>query len=118
MCIFAIKRQTIYGARTISLTARPKLLLQRPGYRPRRTHPRSRRGQRAKEGGTRIVFMDGGVVVEYGPPEQVLDHPQHERTKKFLNMIKVHDDDSAAKKDPFEKEVFKIRSERKLTRKK
>ena len=66
-----------------------------------------------------VVFMDGGVVVEYGPPEQVLDHPQHERTKKFLNMIKVHDDEpSAMMKDPFKKEVFKIRSQRKLNRKK
>ncbi len=34
-----------------------------------------------------VVFMDGGVVVEIGPPEQVLDNPQHERTQKFLNMI-------------------------------
>lgn len=66
-----------------------------------------------------VVFMDGGVVVEYGPPEQVLDHPQHERTKKFLNMIKVHDDEApSVKASPSEKEVFQIRSERKLTRKK
>lgn len=34
-----------------------------------------------------VVFMDGGIVVEMGPPEEVLDHPKHERTQKFLNMI-------------------------------
>ena len=31
-----------------------------------------------------VVFMDGGVVVESGPPEGVLLHPQHERTRSFL----------------------------------
>ena len=36
-----------------------------------------------------VVFMDGGYVVEYGPPSQVLDNPQHERTKKFLRMINI-----------------------------
>ena len=41
-----------------------------------------------------VVFMDGGVVVEYGPPEQVLDNPQSDRTKKFLNMINVQEEES------------------------
>ena len=36
-----------------------------------------------------VVFMDGGYVVEYGPPSQVIDNPQHERTKKFLSMINL-----------------------------
>jgi polar amino acid transport system ATP-binding protein len=35
----------------------------------------------------RIVFMDGGVVVEEGPPGAVLRAPRHERTKKFLTRI-------------------------------
>ena len=35
----------------------------------------------------RIVFMDDGVVVEEGPPEQLLVAPQHERTRRFLKMV-------------------------------
>ena len=35
----------------------------------------------------RVVFMDGGVVVEDGPPDQVLVDPQHERTRHFLRMV-------------------------------
>ncbi len=35
----------------------------------------------------RVVFMDGGVIVEEGPPEAVLDDPQQERTKKFLQQV-------------------------------
>jgi ABC-type polar amino acid transport system ATPase subunit len=33
------------------------------------------------------VFMDDGLIVEEGPPQQVLDHPQHERTQRFLSMV-------------------------------
>ena len=32
----------------------------------------------------RIMFMDGGVVVEEGPAKQLIEHPQEERTKQFL----------------------------------
>ncbi|WP_242223095.1 amino acid ABC transporter ATP-binding protein [Bacillus cereus group sp. BfR-BA-01380] len=35
----------------------------------------------------RVIFMDGGVVVEQGTPEEVLVHPKEERTKKFLQML-------------------------------
>ncbi|SOC37421.1 amino acid ABC transporter ATP-binding protein [Ureibacillus acetophenoni] len=38
----------------------------------------------AKEVADRIVFMDKGVIVEEGPPSQVLVNPQHDRTKEFL----------------------------------
>ncbi len=38
----------------------------------------------AKEVSDRIVFMDKGVIVEEGPPEQVLVNPTHDRTKAFL----------------------------------
>jgi ABC-type histidine transport system ATPase subunit len=31
--------------------------------------------------------MEGGVIVEQGPPEQVLDHPQDARTKQFLRRF-------------------------------
>ena len=36
---------------------------------------------------SRVVFMDQGAVVEDGPPTNVLDHPQHERTKRFLGRM-------------------------------
>jgi polar amino acid transport system ATP-binding protein len=35
----------------------------------------------------RVVFMDGGVVVEEGPPAAVLGDPQHERTRRFLSQV-------------------------------
>lgn len=37
---------------------------------------------------SKVVFMDGGVVVEQGTPEEVIDNPQNERTKQFLSKIK------------------------------
>lgn len=39
----------------------------------------------AREVADRVVFMDGGVIVEQGPPAQVIDHPQAERTQSFLS---------------------------------
>ena len=42
----------------------------------------------AREVADRVVFMDGGVIVEQGTPEEVFDHPQHERTRDFLGHIK------------------------------
>ncbi len=41
----------------------------------------------AREVGDLLVFMDGGVVVESGPPREVIAHPQHERTKAFLSRV-------------------------------
>ena len=35
-----------------------------------------------------VVFMDGGVVVEAGPPSEVLDNPQRQRTRNFLDSVK------------------------------
>lgn len=35
----------------------------------------------------RVIFMDGGVVVEQGTPEEVFTTPKEERTKKFLQML-------------------------------
>jgi polar amino acid transport system ATP-binding protein len=34
-----------------------------------------------------VVFIDGGVVVEAGPPQEVLDNPQNERTRSFLSKV-------------------------------
>ncbi len=41
----------------------------------------------ARDVADRVIFMDGGVVVEEGTPEAVFDHPQNERTKDFLGHI-------------------------------
>lgn len=41
----------------------------------------------AKEVANRVVFIDGGVIVEEGTPEEIFDHPQNERTKAFLNQV-------------------------------
>jgi len=41
----------------------------------------------AREVADTVVFMDEGVVVEQGPPSQVLDNPQQERTKAFIAKV-------------------------------
>ncbi|GAA2179097.1 amino acid ABC transporter ATP-binding protein [Leucobacter tardus] len=41
----------------------------------------------AREVGDRVIFMDGGVVVESGEPAAIFDAPQHERTQAFLNKV-------------------------------
>ena len=39
---------------------------------------------------SRVVFMDGGVIVEQGPPSQVIGAPREERTQRFLNSVQQH----------------------------
>jgi len=41
----------------------------------------------AREAADRIIFMDGGVIVEQGTPEEIFDNPQNPRTVKFLNKL-------------------------------
>jgi polar amino acid transport system ATP-binding protein len=41
----------------------------------------------ARDVGDRVVFMDGGVIVEEGKPAAVLDDPREERTRRFLGMM-------------------------------
>jgi polar amino acid transport system ATP-binding protein len=41
----------------------------------------------ARDVADRVVFMDDGVVVEQGPPAEVLGNPQHERTRLFLARV-------------------------------
>ena len=41
----------------------------------------------AREVADRVLFMDGGVVVEQGPPKQIFEAPQHARTQAFLSKI-------------------------------
>ena len=53
----------------------------------------------AREVADRVVFMDPGVVVEEGRPEQVLLHPQQERTKMFLTRVKHEHEAEAAREE-------------------
>lgn len=41
----------------------------------------------AKEVGDRVLFMDGGYIIEEGKPEELFNNPKHERTKSFLGKI-------------------------------
>lgn len=41
----------------------------------------------AREVGSRIFFMDGGVVLEENSPAEFFDHPQNQRTKEFLSKV-------------------------------
>lgn len=41
----------------------------------------------ARDVADHVIFMDNGVIVEQGPPEQIFDHTQNERTRSFLGMI-------------------------------
>jgi polar amino acid transport system ATP-binding protein len=35
----------------------------------------------------RIIFMDAGTILEEGPPEEIFNHPKHERTRAFVGKI-------------------------------
>ena len=41
----------------------------------------------AREAGDRVLFLDGGVLVEEGTPQQIFDDPQEPRTQEFLNKV-------------------------------
>lgn len=41
----------------------------------------------ARDVSNRVIFMDGGVIVEEGDPIEVINNPKHDRTKQFLNRI-------------------------------
>ncbi|MEU9397522.1 amino acid ABC transporter ATP-binding protein [Streptomyces sp. NPDC048324] len=41
----------------------------------------------AREIADRVVFIDGGKIIEQGPPSEVLDTPRHERTRDFLSKV-------------------------------
>ncbi|WP_434303149.1 amino acid ABC transporter ATP-binding protein [Clostridium botulinum] len=42
----------------------------------------------AKSAADKVIFMDGGNIVEQGTPEEVFNNPKNERTIKFLNKVK------------------------------
>jgi len=50
----------------------------------------------ARDVADRVVFMDAGVVVEEGNPADVIDNPQHQRTKTFLSRIREETEEHAA----------------------
>jgi len=41
----------------------------------------------AREVGDRVIFMDGGVILEEGSPEQIFSAPRHPRTREFLSKV-------------------------------
>lgn len=41
----------------------------------------------AREVADRVIFMDGGFIVEENVPEELFSHPSHERTQSFLNKV-------------------------------
>ncbi|WP_261303339.1 amino acid ABC transporter ATP-binding protein [Paenibacillus andongensis] len=41
----------------------------------------------AREVADRVIFMDGGYIVEEGPPSEIFDSPKHERTQAFLSKV-------------------------------
>ena len=41
----------------------------------------------AREVADRVIFMDGGYIIEQGTPEEVLKHPKEERTRSFLDKV-------------------------------
>jgi len=43
----------------------------------------------ARDVSDRVVFMDGGLIVEEGSPEEIFENPQNERTKDFLGHLKI-----------------------------
>ncbi len=51
----------------------------------------------ARRVASRIVFMEGGYIVEEGPPDQMFDAPRNERTREFLNKISSFENDDEGK---------------------
>ena len=41
----------------------------------------------AREVADRVLFIDGGVILEQGTPEEIFGNPQNERTQTFFSMV-------------------------------
>jgi putative amino-acid transport system ATP-binding protein len=46
----------------------------------------------ARDVASRVVFMDGGQVIEEGPPEELFRQAREQRTKRFLQRFIISDD--------------------------
>ena len=46
----------------------------------------------ARDVASNVIFMDGGVIVEQGKPEEIFDNPKEERTRQFLKRILLEDE--------------------------
>ena len=44
----------------------------------------------AREGASRVIFMEGGYIVEEGTPDEVINHPKQPRTVDFLSKVLSH----------------------------
>jgi len=44
----------------------------------------------ARDVASQVAFIDGGVIVEEGPPAEVLENPRNERTQRFLGLVLEH----------------------------
>lgn len=53
----------------------------------------------AREAADRVVYMDAGQIVESGPPDQILNDPQDQRTKHFLRRFLTQSDNASAAAD-------------------
>jgi polar amino acid transport system ATP-binding protein len=53
----------------------------------------------AREVSDRVVFMDGGTIVEQGPSRQVIDCPEQARTRRFLRMVDASPDELSPEVD-------------------
>jgi polar amino acid transport system ATP-binding protein len=44
----------------------------------------------AQEAADRVLFVDGGLIVEQNTPEEIFNNPQHQRTREFLSRVSDH----------------------------
>ena len=63
----------------------------------------------ARDVATNVIFMDSGVIVEQGKPDEIFDHPKEERTKQFLKRILL--EDQAETEAAHAKELARLASE-------
>ena len=52
----------------------------------------------------RVIFMDHGLIVEQGTPEQIFEHPQNERTRAFLRLASGSQEDQRSALEAFKKQ--------------
>ena len=55
----------------------------------------------ARDVSTRVFYMDEGEIYEQGTPEQIFDHPQRERTRRFIRHVKVFEENITSRRFDF-----------------